>query len=66
MNINKKLNAPKIINLLLSIHTKKYKPINGRTFCKKHNVKENKFAKTICDNTNLFDWGISPMYPWRI
>lgn len=38
---------------------------DGREWCEAHNIPESAFAHAIEWNYELFDYGVSPMYPWR-
>jgi len=38
---------------------------DGREWCEEHDIPESVFADAIDWNYDLFDYGVSPMYPWR-
>lgn len=41
-------------------------PIDGREWCNENDVPEQMFADAVSMGTDTFDYGVTPMMPWRI
>lgn len=39
--------------------------LNGRDWCEENDVPEVMFAHAVEQSFNRFDYGVSPMHPWR-
>lgn len=39
--------------------------LDGREWCEDHDVPERMFAHAIETSFDRFDYGVSPMHPWR-
>ncbi len=40
--------------------------LGGREWCEEHDVPEVMFAHAVEQSVGRFDYGVSPMHPWRI
>lgn len=40
--------------------------LNGREWCQENNVPETMFAHAIELNYEKFNYGVSPMHPWKV